>query len=448
MENNNELKEQLFGSAAKGVYDRIQSYRDNGTQADEFLRIGWALMFLSMFFTIGYGIVFHYNLTLPYIGATGAAVFAVAFTAFIEVGKFYTGRWALRNLFFGIFKQGIPSFAIMVFGLAISAGTFYWSYWNSTKGVAYITGYLAETKIERQTVDVAGSLAPVDARQGEIKSLADRGLEIKWKGKVTRSGQRIAERAAAANLEAEKQRTILLEQGTKEQARLDTHRDTFIDKVANMLAMLGGKMEYLQIILLLGIVAAERTLYDRMKQTGATMGHSFREHKKYTPPPPANFENVEGPAFAQKSSMWENRANPIGFNVQNDGNVRSTINGTPAASVGHSVAQPQGAQNYLSSDHTLKHLLTRIKRDVANLTNENGTPRTVCGRMHNAINEAGQALASRDFKPSPKVATDFYKYMDRTVFPLLDDNRRPYEYAEAFMRDLLTHVDVNELMEA
>lgn len=447
MENDNELKQQLFGSNAEGVYARIQSYRDKGTQADEFLRFGWVLMALSMFFTVGYGVVFHYNLVLPYLGHTGAAVFAVVFTAFIEVGKFYAGRWALRQLFFGIFKQGVPAFAIMVFGMLISVGTFYWSYWNSTKGVAYITGHLAETHIERQKVDVAGALAPVDSRQGEIKSLADRGLNIKWKGNVTRSGQRIAEKAAAANLEAEKQRTLLLEQGTKEQARLDTHRDTFIDKIASMLAMLGGKMEYLQILVLFGIVAAERALYDRMKITGATMGHSFRERKKYTPPPPGNFENPEGPAFT-KSSMWENKANPIGFNVKPDGNVHSTINGTPAATVGHSVPQFQSAQNYLSSDHTLKHLLTRIKRDVANLTNENGTPRTVCRRMHEATNEAGQAMQSRDFQPSPKVATDFYKYMDRTVFPLLDANRRPYEYAEQFLRDLYTHVDEHELTEA
>lgn len=447
MENN--LKNEVFSSYRDEVFERIQDYRDNGTQADEFLRMFKVLFLLSMVFTVGYGIALHYNLTLPYLGKTGAAAFAVFFTAFIEVGKYMIGKWTIRNIFFGIFKQGIPSAFITFCGLVITVGAFWWSFYNSTEGVQYITSHLAEKHVERPVVDMAATTADVDARQSEVGKMAKQGLSIQWKGNVTRSGQRIAERAALANVEQEKQRTILITKAAEEQARLDSHRNTFISKVSDLLAMLGGKMEWFQVIILLGMIGAEKTLYDRADKKGEyndlktapKMGASFRAHN--VPPTP----NAEGPAFT-KSTMWENRANPIGFNVQNDGNVRSTINGTPGAPVGHSVPQFQAQQNYLSSDHTLKHLLTRIKRDVANLTNENGTPRTVCGRMHNAINEAGQALASRDFQPSPKVATDFYKYMDRTVFPLLDDNRRPYEYAEAFMRDLLTHVDVNELMEA
>jgi hypothetical protein len=447
MENN--LKEQIFSSYRDEVFERIQDYRDNGTHADEALRIFKVLFLLSMVFTVGYGIALHYNLTLPYLGEKGAWAFAIFFTAFIEVGKFIIGRWTVRNIFFGIFKQGIPSAFITLCGFIMTVGAFWWSYYNSTQGVAYITSYLAETHVERPVVDIAATTADVDARQSEVGKMAKQGLSIQWKGNVTRSGQRIAERAALANVEQEKQRTILIEKAAREQERLDTHRTTFIDNVAGLLAMLGGKMEWFQVIILLGMIGAEKTLYDRANKKGAyddlksnpKMGASFRAHN--VPPTP----NAEGPAFT-KSTLWENKANPIGFNVQNDGNVRSTINGTPGATVGHSVPQFQSAQNYLSSDHTLKHLLTRIKRDVANLTNENGTPRTVCGRMHDAINEAGQAMQSRDFQPSPKVATDFYKYMDRTVFPLLHDNRRPYEYAKQFLRDLYTHVDEHELTEA
>lgn len=445
-----QLKTSMFGSKRQEVFARINSYRDDGTHADEALRFFKVLFYISMVFTVGYGVALHYNLTLPYLGKNGAIAFAVFFTAFIEVGKYIVGRWTLRTIFFGMFWQGMSSALITLAGVLITVGSFWWSYYNSTQGVSYITTHLAEKHVERPVVDMAAATTDVDARQTEVGKMAKRGLSIQWRGNVTRSGQRIAERAALANAEQEKQRTILIEKAAREQERLDTHRNAFIDNVATLLAMLGGKMEWFQVIMLVGMIAAEKTLNDRMKQKGRgptsnndSFGgsDSFRAHK--TPPP------------YQNKGAFQNSAQtgPIGFNVDPEtGNVHSTINGLPKddpkmqdPEVCHSVPHTERQDYYISADAVLQNAKTRLSREMANLRNTNGDPRTVCRRIHAVINEVGQSLSHKAFKPSEKLATDFYTYMDDTVNATLAMHRRPYEFQKEFMADLRRHCNEAEL---
>ena len=431
-QNQNQIANDLGAMMQNGpsVFERISKYRDSGTYADEWLIILKILLFISVLFTLAFGATLHYNLALPYAGYWGALAFAGAFTIFLEISKVYTGVLFLRHAFFGMFKHGASSLGLMIAGGAICLGAFMWSYYNSTQGVQYLAYYLGERHVERPVVDLKGKTADVDARLSKTDAFAQKGLGVQWKGIVTRDGQRIARNATAAIAEQERQRTLLLQQGTQEQARLDEHRSTFISKVGILLSFLGGKMEWLQAIMLFGMVWAEKTLWHRMTKTG----------KIPTYPTGQNGRNQFVPS------------SPIGFNVDQNGNVRSAvpqrpINGLPQAdaSVYHTVPHQNGQDDSIGSDAVIKQARTIIQRELANLANENGHPRTISGRINAAIIAQSREVLKPAFSPSPKLATEYYAWMRDTVFPALDGYGRQYAYWKQVLSDLEKFIDADEL---
>lgn len=307
---------QKMFSNGQGIYKKINSYRDNGTHADEWLVLLRILLPISAAFTLAFGCALHYNLVLPfalklpYAGTYAAFAFGLLFTAFIELSKIIAGKWFFRQVFFGMWKQGLSSMFAILCGGILAAGAFFWSYYNSTAGVKYLSSYLGETHIERKIVEA--KTQDVDTRLLTTEQAGQKGLGTQWKGNTTRDGQRIAKNASAAIAEQERQKTIIMERAAADQQQSDQHRTTFITTVGQLLSFLGGKMEWFQLIILLGMVANEKTLWHRMtgKQNGGQSSPTNHNGQFYN-------------------------AQPIGFNVDQSGQVRTTpprpVNGLPNA---------------------------------------------------------------------------------------------------------------------
>ena len=426
--NQNQLAAELSRAAQNGpsIFKKINAYRDNGTHADEWLMLLKVLLPLSAFFTLAFGVALHYNLALPYAGHYGAGAFALIFTAFIELSKIIAGKWFLRQLFFGMWKQGQSSAALILAGGLIAAAAFVWSYYNSTTGVTYLAHYLGEKHVTRPVVDMNAKTAGVDTRLTNTQKIAEKGLKTEWNGTTTRDGQRIAKNASAALAEQERQRTILIEQAASEQKTLDTHRTTFIGKVGELLSFLGGKMEWFQVLILAAMVAAEKTLWHRMAGSG-------------TPPhrtPRNNFQPVqdvlkEFHMGAQRTAMPPPAVNGLPT--------------TPRQPLYHNVPQQNGNPDGVGADAILKNAHAAIQRDLKNLENENGKPRTIADRIHAAMMAVGREAQKPGFKPSPRIGTDFYLFVKNQVYPLLELHKLQMQYHEAFLADMERFVDDTEL---
>lgn len=427
----NQLSAQFrIRSAGASVFKRIHSYRDAGTHADEWLILFKILLPMSALFTLAFGAALHYNLTLPYLGTGGAGIFAGLFTGFLEVSKTIAGIWFFRNLIFGLWRQGIPSLGMMLCGGCIFAGAMLWSYYNSTHGVSYLTQHLAPTMVERQVVDLNERTADVDARIDKTAKTADRGLSSTWKGKTTVDGLRVAKNATRVQALQEEQRLLLLQQATADQQRADEHRENFIDRVSVLLSMLGGKMEFFQLFLMVGIVLCERSLWERIKGAPGQSPTPSPNTKGYyynSPPttvPPATPPHRNG-ATANNSAA---------FTLHPHGSFWDAMQKTVARSP-QTVARSNGPQVSTDPDAVLQLAKTRLQSHVANFADRQRRPSTTAANCADIINEVGRKMEGRGFEPTPKVAEDFYRYM-LSVFEALDNNGYPYEYQPQFLAAL------------
>lgn len=428
----NELKQQVnsfFAQESHGptIWQKINEFRDSGTHADEWLRVFTALLYLSAVFTAAYGGALYYNLTLPFIGHYGALIFALLFVAFIEVGKIIVGRKFARDCFFGLFKQGASAFFTMIAGLLVAVAVFAWSYYNSTKGVTYLTTYIAHYKVERKEVKAA------TARQDSVSAMATQtaadAMNIKWKNTTTQKGQAIAENATEIVAEAEKQRTIAEQRAYDEQKSQDEHRNRFIDAASFMFNMLGGWMEFIQVFLIFGVVLAEKTLYDRIKTTG-----KVPSVKAETPPQPAVVVPPQ-PAFQQQNGAFYNstttaeppaQTRPIGFNVGHDGNVQPRpVTGLPVSQSDTDQGLAESAGAIIGPDEVLKLALRSIQAETANLRNGNGDPVTIKTRIREKITPLLRAINRPDFNGDRDLAERLLNYLEREYIPLANTVQPP-----------------------
>lgn len=385
----------LSQSAAPGIFTKINRYRDSGTYADEWLIAFKFLLGISAFFTLAFGWALHYQIFEPYVGPNLAHVSAFLFTAFIEISKIVIGLWVIRLLLFRLFDHTRTSIALAILGIVIFIGAFYWSYYNSTHGVSFASKVVSDWKINRQTIDPAKAAAPINSRIENTANTAKDGLGIKWKGTTTREGQKIAANSTAAILEQERQKTILLEDASREQARADASRDRFISGSSNLFALLGGKMEFFQILILFGMICCEKILYHRMQAGASQAPHSSNGNSFFSYQPINQNGNHVG------------NYRPIGFNTDQNGNVKAVAQ-TP-----QTVAQTTAPGAVVGANEAYKHYLSRLKKDVANFSNRHARSETVAGRLIGIMQEAKQFPELPEFS----VLKDFIFYVNFEVLP-------------------------------
>lgn len=408
------------GSSRGGIFKKIAAYRDDGTYADEWLWLfKYILLPISALFTLGFGISLHYNLSHPFLGTYGAATFGLLFTSFIEAAKIVLGIWLIRMLFFGFVGRGLWDGLLAIFGACIFIGAFWWSYHNSTVGVDYLTRYMSHFKVDRQVVDLAAGTKDVDARISNSTQAQQDALDIKWKGTTTAPAQQIAKNNSAALVEQETQRTILLKQGVARQSELDDNRNLFIGKVANLFALLGGKMEWFQLALILGMVTCEKILWGRMQTNGASNGQPNHINKQ--PSGRAHYFNRDPQSGQVRSS------------------AQTPVNGLPhdpVAQPPQPVAQNNGQPVMSGANEIMELARKRLVADAPNLANGNGIPGTVLGRLHQTLFELFIVTRQQGFVPSQEVARKCYDYLHGTLFPLLVSKEYYFTYQDELLSAL------------
>jgi len=415
---------------APGVFKRIHSYRDNGTYADDALRaIKYFLLPVAALFTLAFGWALHFNIFTAWVGPTTAHISAGLFTAFIEVAKIFIGIFTIRLIIFGMFRFGIPDFFLMITMVAIFTGAFWWSYYNSTTGIQFAAQIASEWKIDRKMTNPTAAAAPLSKRIEKTEETAINGLNIKWKGKTTREGQKIAENSTAAIAEQEKQKTLLIQKEVDEQKLLDTHREKFINTTSGLFSNLGGKMEWFQLALIFSFVLCEKILWNRNPDKMQLSSRAPQQNNGYQ--------------FSRQSSPTGN------FSAAMPPPAVNGLPTTPDEQLYHSVPQTNPTDNGIGADAVLKLSYGKIQRDLKNLEKPDGTPngipRTIADRIHAAMMEVGREAQKTSFKPSPRMATDFYLFIKNKVYPTLEQHKLQMQFAEEFLADIERFVDDTEL---
>lgn len=413
----NALKQQILSfntSARSEVFSKINSYRTHASNADEWLRLFKVLLGLSLLFTTGFGLVLHFNLVEPYLGAAGAGVFAGILTVFLELAKIRAAKWAMRDVIFGFFKQGLTATLMIALGAMIAAGAFWWSYYNSTQGVQYISQYLGHDRVER--VEVLPPTGALDAKIAETKATEKQAWKTQWRGTTTWAATQAAKEALKVQALQEEQRLLLLQEAAKQQAVEDQKRDVFIGKVAFLLSFLGGKMEWLQLIIILGMVFCEHALWQRMKSSGQSAGASSTGFQQFSRPAPSG--GVPSPL--DNRTEYFNRSRQTGEVVSSPAPV--AVNGTPGRSASAAVDGPAVSQcdtaatastaemSPEASDLVLQAIRNRLQGELANLKNENGNPETVVKRMKGWVWELNHHIQGRGFRPTVEETERFLRF--------------------------------------
>ena len=456
MENqlNAQIKGILPGSSRDEVFRKIHAFRSHGTHADEWLRLfKWVLLPASIVFTVSFGLSYFYHLFLPYLGQTGAGVAAGLCTVFIEATKIKALKWFFRDIWFGLFRQNISSFLMVVMGGLIGFGGFWWSYYNSTQGVAYVSGYIGEYKVERQIVQAP--TAEVDANLQATKAAQEKAWSTQWKGTTTWAATQAAKRALEVQALQEKQKLLLLEQAAKDQQRADARRDLFIGKIGSLLAFLGGKMEWFQLAILLGMTFCEKVLWDKKMQEA---GHQPTAMNRATSTGFRSYPNGAG-----SPSPIQNEAPPVEYlnRHRGTGNVQpqpypKAVNGLPktpptVAQEWPGVSQCDTEQaprtqpgTTVGADTLLRFTMNKLQGEIANLQNKNGLPVSVVKRMQERVGEVIRAIDTGDFRPSEKEAARFLAFNDRQLAEYaeeikahggLPEWRRVIEHLENFVTE-------------
>ena len=227
-------------SAVERAEAQARAASDGKTTLADFKKVvSWATIFFSI---IPFAFITYFltkeimNLGVEYLPSLlAAAFFAIA----IEILYVWLG-FITFNLF--LFGGGFYSLgkALAGFGGLIAvAGGFYLSVTMSTEGLAlYRQKFATEANQSSPT-----PLIDTDQTTEQVNG----GLAIKWKGKTTETGQKIAQNATAALAEQQRQRTIILENQTAEAAEKKQHRNI----AASLLARLGGVSEVVLLLLTL-----------------------------------------------------------------------------------------------------------------------------------------------------------------------------------------------------
>lgn len=418
---------------------RVQKINDPTTSTDEVMRGARALVVILLIFTGALGGLSYFKFFSQSFPFELSVLMALLLTVVIEWGKNKAMKWTIRIPLFQGWRyiSRTPENTIFWAGsLLIALATFCMSIYNSTLGGRQLSLMLSQEKnhsiFQPNTADIDAQIA---ATQGTI----DNAPMAKWKGRMYYQEPR-AVRAAQKTLESlQRQReTTIAQQRSDWEATRDEKKGNASFAAGAVLAA-GGWVEGLQLLLILLVVACEKKLDGRSAPTPAQ------------PRPQVNGFQNGGQPRPQTANRHGNSPRPIGFNVDDTGNVRPTITedvlmqtnadyaiDTNTYGIETTTAQTTGA------DQVLKLLRQNLVKEIPNLIDRNANPSTVSGRITRHFDEAGMLIAQPGFRPSRLVAIQVYQYLVETAFPTLNQRGWPYDRQEIFLSRLLKSMPEGE----
>ncbi len=414
---------------------RVQKINDPTTSTDEVMRGARWLVGILLIFTGALGGLSYFKFFSQSFPFELSIIMALLLTVVIEWGKNKAMKWTIRiPLFQGWRYIGqTPENTIFWAGsLLIALATFCMSIYNSTLGGRQLSLMLSQEKnhsiFQPNTADIDAQIA---ATQGTI----DNAPMAKWKGRMYYQEPR-AVRAAQKTLESlQRQReTTIGQQRSDWEATRDEKKGNASFAAGAVLAA-GGWVEGLQFLLILLVVACEKKLDGRSAPTPAQ------------PRPQVNGFQNGGQPRPQTANRHGNSPRPIGFNVDDTGNVRPTITEdvlmqavpqmeetVPQSE--NAVAQFSQAFATVGADQVLTLLKQNLQREIPNLATGNGVASTVSGRINQHLDHTGMLMSQPGFQPSRLVAIQVWHYLF-SAFQLLNERGWPYDRQEIFMSKLL-----------
>lgn len=239
---------------------------------DETLLGIWALMVVSMLFTIGFGAYFHWQMFQSAFNVGLVSVFG-SFLVFIvlEITKVFFGLVCVRGLFSGLTFRSFHRFAFMVLVGLVSVFAFRWSIDISTKGIAQVNSYVKQTELTNTSVFTPPpSIAALDAQIAALETSKKAGAKATWKGRTTQQGLSVISdnTALQAKLVEQRNAEMLAARAAFDEAQGLAKNQ--IAATATLLTDYGGKAEWVQVICIFLIVLFEIINWSINKPTGPT----------------------------------------------------------------------------------------------------------------------------------------------------------------------------------
>lgn len=370
--------------------NHISRINDPGTVADEVLFYGKWLMYLLLAFTGLLGAFSYYRFFSESFPVEVAFFLSFGLTLFIEAGKNYAGRWAIRIPLFQGFSSiaSTPANTFAWVGLLLAAAaTFSMSVYNSTKGSEQLSLLLHHERTEQafspNTKDIDDQIAAAQARMAQNNN-------NKWKGVVIYESQKAnrKETDLLNKLQDQRQKEADAQRADFERNRQIADSQGAFSAKSVMAA--GGWVEALQLILLIILVSCEKILDKREGQPSPSpaSGIGFRQQTQQSYRP------------AQGTAPDERR--PIGFNRGEDGNVRAATAEMPQHAVmaisvpqlPQSVPQTNGLLRGKEADEAILYHLQRLQKEPGNFDNKHAVAATVAKRVHGILDDLERTLGT------------------------------------------------------
>ena len=427
-----------WASTKDGLTERIQKVQkinDPTTSTDEVMRGARWLVGILLIFTGALGGLSYFKFFSQSFPFELSVIMALLLTIAIEWGKNRALKWTIRiPLFQGWSYIGrTPENTIFWLGsLLIALATFSMSIYNSTLGGRQLSLMMSQEK--NHTTFVANT-ADIDAQITATQATISNAPMAKWKGRMYYQEPR-AVRAAQKTVESlQRQReTTIAQQRADWEATRDEKKGNASFAAGAVLAA-GGWVEGLQLLLILLVVACEKKLDGRTAPTPQRT-----QVNGYHP----------GNGQVQHQQPVQNHATfrPIGFNVNENGNVQAVVTEDvlmrsvtqPQETVtqfSQSVSQPNAGFTTIGADQVLNLLKLNLQREIPNFSNPHANNSTVSDRITRHLDEAAALIAGPGFTPTRHVAIQVWQYLVNTGFPALRQRGFPYNRENIFVDRLL-----------
>lgn len=374
--------------------ERIAKINDDGTSADEILRYSTLALYVLLAYSGLLGAMSYYKNFEPSFGHQAALFMCLALAGTIELGKNFFAKWTLRiPMFRGrghIFSAPQHTF-LWIAALSFTVAAFLMSIRNSTKGGEQLALMLRH---QREAAAFTPDTRILDEQISATQSNIEANNKVTYKGTQTYQAQK-------SNVTLSKSLNSLLSQreAAINQQRADWENNEKIKGdnssfAASLVMSSGGWVEFLQIVVILLIVACERILLARAKvvrqSSPISNGSQFNNGQYRDATNPANFNNA-----APK--------NNIGFEYGQRKGLTETD---------RPLTDTKPINTVSTTLEAFKQHRANFYRYRANLRNGDGNRQTVCQHLKTALEGMLQHIGATTPEVRHDTYTELYKFQE------------------------------------
>lgn len=417
-------------SLTESEVNHAASMRSDKTNADEAKL--WVSLVLGVVTIItAYLAMQYYQDVFQNTFSEYATVLAVALAIVVEIGKIKLALRALHSVLFGWMFESGATLGYWGFIWLLAIGAFFWSVRVSTQGLTRYSANHAESTVSKDSLAplLAAATAAIDQQiNAETASRTD-AQGNKWKNTTVVISSRQAKKNTENIAKLQEQRQAVVNQTIADYKDGLSKRTGKINAFTYFITEFGGYMEIIAGLCILAIAFFNYRLVEI-----SVAAHALLEEPD-TPTLPEQASPNERPVRQHNGQEVHNKVRPIGFNVDRNGNI-PVSQPKPVIQLYHNVSQPKKETGALGADAIITTYRTKLYADINNLEKGNGVKSTIAGRIHSYLNTVGRAMGNEEFEPSDKLATDFFFYMQDTVFPTLIRHNVRYSNDNWFLETL------------